>query len=92
MPGAHVHLHRPCQSPIDDLERRIAKEDPPHVIFRLVCSFFTGPSTVTRSSLRMLRRVAVFCPPPPPPARELAFIRSHPPPTSVLHSARQMWW
>ena len=44
------------------------------------CCFFTGPWTVTRSSLRMLRRVAAFCrplrppplrrtlPPPPPPA------------------------
>ena len=42
--------------------------------------FFTGPWTVTRSSLRMLRRVAAFCrplrpvllpvssPPPPPPS------------------------
>ena len=27
------------------------------------CSFFTGPWTVTRSSLRMLRRVAAFCQP-----------------------------
>ena len=25
------------------------------------CCFFTGPWTVTRSSLRMLRRVAAFC-------------------------------
>ena len=35
--------------------------------------FFTGPWTVTRSSLRMLRRVAVFCRPlrypSPPPGR-----------------------
>ena len=34
------------------------------------CCFFTGPWTVTRSSLRMLRRVAVYqslgSPPPPP--------------------------
>ena len=27
------------------------------------CCFFTGPWTVTRSSLRMLRRVAAFCRP-----------------------------
>ena len=27
------------------------------------CWFFTGPWTVTRSSLRMLRRVAAFCRP-----------------------------
>ena len=41
------------------------------------CCSFMGPWTVTRSSLRMLRRVAAFCrplrpvlllvPPPPPP-------------------------
>ena len=30
------------------------------------CCSFTGPWTVTRSSLRVLRRVAAFCPPPPP--------------------------
>ena len=30
------------------------------------CCFFTGPCTVTRSSLRMLRRVAAFCQPPWP--------------------------
>ena len=27
------------------------------------CCFFTGPWTVTRSALRMLRRVAAFCRP-----------------------------
>ena len=27
------------------------------------CCFFTGPWTATRSSLRMLRRVAAFCRP-----------------------------
>ena len=44
------------------------------------CCSFTGPWTVTRSSLRMLRRVAAFCcppvaapapPPRPPPGAEL---------------------
>ena len=49
------------------------------------CCFFMGPWTVTRSSLRMLRRVAAFCrplrpvgpaPPPPPPVVLMATIHS----------------
>ena len=37
------------------------------------CSFFTGPWTVTRSSLRMLRRVAAFCRPLRPVLRLVSF-------------------
>ena len=36
---------------------------PPPCDFPSGCCFFTGPWTVTRFSLRMLRRVAVFCRP-----------------------------
>ena len=38
------------------------------------CCSFTGPWTVTRSSLRMLRRVAVFC----RPLRPVLFLVSFP--------------
>ena len=36
---------------------------PPLCDIPLSCCFFTGPWTVTRSSLRILRRVAAFCRP-----------------------------
>ena len=41
------------------------------------CCFFTGPRTVTRSSLRMLRRVAAFCRPLQPVLRLVSFPRPH---------------
>ena len=40
------------------------------------CCFFTGPWTVTRSSLRMLRRVAAFCRPLRPVLLLVSFPRS----------------
>ena len=40
------------------------------------CCFFTGPWTVTRSSLRMLRGVAAFCRPLRPVLLLLSFPRS----------------
>ena len=40
------------------------------------CCFFTGPWTVNRSSLRMLRRVAVFCRPLRPVLLRVSFPRS----------------
>ena len=43
------------------------------------CCFFTGPWTVTRSSLRMLRRVAAFCRPLRPVLLLLSFPRSRSP-------------
>ena len=57
------------------------------------CCFFTGPWTVTRSSLRMLRRVAAFCRPlrpyPPPPTLQGA----QPLPSHCLpHAKRQLQW
>ena len=44
------------------------------------CCSFTGPWTVTRSSLRMLRRVATFC----RPLRPVLFPRSRSPVVGVL--------
>ena len=47
------------------------------------CCFFTGPWTVTRSSLRMLRRVAVFCRPLRPVLLLVSFPRSRSPVVGV---------
>ena len=46
--------------------------------------FFTGPWTVTRSSLRMLRRVAAFCRPLRPVLLLVSFPRSRSPVVGVL--------
>ena len=46
--------------------------------------FFTGPWTVTRSSLRMLRRVATFCRPLRPVLLLVSFPRSRSPVVGVL--------
>ena len=47
------------------------------------CCFFTGPWTVTRSSLRMLRRVAAFCRPLRPVLLLVSFPRSRSPVVGV---------
>ena len=48
------------------------------------CGSFTGPWTVTRSSLRMLRRVAAFCRPLRPVLPLVSFPRSRSPVVGVL--------
>ena len=48
------------------------------------CCFFTGPWTVTRSSLRMLRRVAAFCRPLQPVLLLVMFPRLWSPVVGVL--------
>ena len=48
------------------------------------CCFFTGPRTVTRSSLRMLRQIAAFCRPLQPVLRLVSFPRSQSPVVGVL--------
>ena len=48
------------------------------------CCSFTGPWTVTRSSLRMLRRVAAFCWPLRPVLLLVSFPRSRSPVVGVL--------
>ena len=47
------------------------------------CCSFTGPWTVTRSSLRMLRRVAAFCRPLRPVLLLVSFLRSQSPVVGV---------
>ena len=48
------------------------------------CCFFTGPWTVTRPSLRVLRRVAAFCRPLRPVLPLVSFPRSRSPVVGVL--------
>ena len=48
------------------------------------CCSFMGPWTVTRSSLRMLRRVATFCRPLRPVLLLVSFPRSRSPVVGVL--------
>ena len=48
------------------------------------CCSFTGPWTVTRSSLRMFRRVATFCRPLRPVLLLVSFPRSRSPVVGVL--------
>ena len=48
------------------------------------CCSFTGPWTVTRSSLRMLRRVAAFCRPLQPVLLLVSFPRSRSPVVGLL--------
>ena len=52
------------------------------------CCSFTGPWTVTRSSLRMLRRVAAFCRPLRPVLLLVSFPRSRSPAVGVLGLCR----
>ena len=54
------------------------------------CCSFTGPWTVTRSSLRMLRRVAAFCRPLRPVLLRVSFPRSRSPVVGVPGLCR-MW-
>ena len=70
---------RTCWS-VAFLVRRI---DPPWDIPSRCC-FFTGPWTVTRSSLCMLRRVAAFCRPLRPVLSLVSFPRSWSPVVGVL--------
>ena len=60
----------PCPSPLCDIPSG--------------CCSFTGPWTVTRSSLRMLRRVATFCWPLRPVLLLVSFPRSRSPVVGVL--------
>ena len=48
------------------------------------CCFFIGPWTVTRSSIRMLRRVAAFCRPLQPVLLLVLFPRSQSPVVGVV--------
>ena len=56
---------------------------PPPCDIPLRCCFFTGPWTVTRPSLRMLRRVAAFCRPLRPVLLLVSFPRSRSPVVGV---------
>ena len=61
-----------------------ASSAPPPCDMPSRCCSFTGPWTVTRSSLRMLRRVAAFCRPLRPVLLLVSFPRSRSPVVGVL--------
>ena len=63
---------RPCRS----LRRGLNAEACPLCDIPSGCCSFMGPWTVTRSSLRMLRRVAAFCRPLRPVLLLVSFLRS----------------
>ena len=64
--------------------RRLCPPPPPLCDIPSGCCFFTGPWTVTPSSLRMLRRVAAFCWPLRPVLLLVSFPRSRSPVVGVL--------
>ena len=70
---AHIAPEAQCQAPTP----------PPPCNSPSGCCFFTGPWTVARSSLRMLRRVAAFCRPLPPVLLPVSFPRSRSPVVGV---------
>ena len=61
---------------------------PPPVGHSVGCCFFTGPWTVTRSALRMLRWVAAFCRPLRPVLLPVSLPRWRSPVDGVLG----LWW
>ena len=63
---------------------RGCQDPPPLCDIPSGCCSFTGPWTVTRSSLRMLRRVAAFCRPLRPVLLLVSFPRSRSPVVGVL--------
>ena len=56
------------------------------------CCFFTGPWTVTRSALRMLRRVAAFCRPLWPVLRPVLLLVSFPRSRSPVVGVPGLCW
>ena len=59
--------------------RKVSRAEHPPCDIPSGCCSFTGPWTVTRSSLRMLRRVAAFCRPLRPVLPLVSFPRSRSP-------------
>ena len=80
--GERHHCHLPCHCFYHCLYHCILYPAPLRDI-PSGCCFFTGPWTVTRSSLRMLRRVAAFCRPLRPVLLLVSFPRSRSPVVGV---------
>ena len=75
----------PCPAPSTATALRWRRRPPPPPCdIPSDCCFFTGPWTVTRSSLRMLRRVAAFCRLLRPVLLLVSFPRSRSPVVGVL--------
>ena len=80
-PGTRDAPHRPRA---DWAPKPRSPPPPPLCDIPSGCCSFTGPWTVTRSSLRMLRRVATFCRPLRPVLLLVSFPRSRSPVVGVL--------
>ena len=78
----HLHWHMCCKKGT----RKVYLGGGPHRPCDIPsgCCFFTGPWTATRSSLRILRRVAAFCRPLRPVLLLVSFPRSRSPVVGVL--------
>ena len=96
-PGPKGHPHGPhrrtAAAPLAERHARWHQHDqgalespppPPLCDIPSGCCSFTGPWTVTRSSLRMLRRVAAFCRPLRPVLLLVSAPRSRSPVVGVL--------
>ena len=73
-----------CTASMDSLDAEGVAPPPPVCDIPSGCCSFTGPWTVTRSSLRMLRRVAAFCRPLRLVLLLVSFPRSRSPVVGVL--------
>ena len=80
--GQRTSQWRPSQTRPGRMSPR--RSGPPLCDIPSGCSFFTGPWTVTHSSLRMLRRVAAFCRPLRPVLLLVSFPRWRSPVVGVL--------
>ena len=70
----------------------MGRGEPPCAAFCLVVAPLRGPWTVTRSSLRMLRRVAAFCRPLRPVLLLVSFPCSRSPVVGVLGAVLNVAW
>ena len=83
--GGGVHAsQKPLKKAFDPPTHPVTHPSNPLCDIPSGCCSFTGPWTVTRSSLRMLRRVAAFCRPLRPVLLLVSFPRSRSPVVGVL--------
>ena len=82
--GGSRHFGPNCPKPNQPTHPPTGHRPTPLCDIPSVCCFFTGPWTVPRSSLRMLRRVAAFCRPLRPVLLLVSFPCSQSPVVGVL--------
>ena len=76
IPRRYAHGPAPPRCPRTGMHEDNGKAPPPPLCdIPSGCCFFTGPWTVTRSPLRMLRRVAAFCRPLRPVLQKCVYLQ-----------------